>query len=157
MLRHLIQGDWAKAHSMTERGIEVARTGNLPIQLSRAVASSAWALAQLGEASEALARLRFFLAGALLTSYHRAVCEPGRTNQNSLSRGGLVMNKRTSEDVARRAYELFLSRDGQHGRDVDDWLEAERQLTSNGTPPRPARRSPSHARAAKTPARQRVR
>jgi hypothetical protein len=67
------------------------------------------------------------------------------------------MNKRTSEDVARRAYELFLSRDGQHGRDVDDWLEAERQLTSNGTAPRPARRSPSHARAAKTPARQRSR
>jgi len=68
------------------------------------------------------------------------------------------MNKRASEDVARRAYELFLSRDGQHGRDVDDWLEAERQLTSNGTPPRPARRrSPSHARAATTPARQRAR
>jgi class 3 adenylate cyclase/tetratricopeptide (TPR) repeat protein len=56
--RHLIQGDWAKAHSTTERGIEVARTGNLHIQLPRAVASSAWALAQRGEASEALARLR---------------------------------------------------------------------------------------------------
>jgi hypothetical protein len=67
------------------------------------------------------------------------------------------MNKRTSEDVARRAYELFLSHDGQHGRDVDDWLEAERQLTSNGTPPRPVRRSPSHARVAKAPARQRAR
>jgi hypothetical protein len=67
------------------------------------------------------------------------------------------METRTSEDIARRAYELFLSRDGQHGRDVDDWLEAERQLTSNGTPPRPARRSLPHARAAKTPARQRAR
>jgi Protein of unknown function (DUF2934) len=67
------------------------------------------------------------------------------------------MNKRTSEDVARRAYELFLSRDGQHGRDVDDWLEAERQLQSNGTPPRPSRRSASNTRAAKTPARQRAR
>jgi hypothetical protein len=67
------------------------------------------------------------------------------------------MNKHASEDVARRAYELFLSRDGQHGRDVDDWLEAERQLTSNGRPPRSARPSPSHARAAKTPARQRAR
>jgi hypothetical protein len=62
------------------------------------------------------------------------------------------MNKRTNEDVARRAYELFLSRDGQHGRDVDDWLEAERQLRSNGIPPRPARRSASHTRAEKTPA-----
>jgi len=27
--------------------------------------------------------VRFLLAGALLTSYHRAVCEAGRTNQNS--------------------------------------------------------------------------
>ena len=68
-----------------------------------------------------------------------------------------MMNNRTSEEVARRAYELFLSRDGQHGRDVDDWLEAERQLRSNGTPPRASRRSASNARATKTPARQRVR
>jgi len=67
------------------------------------------------------------------------------------------MNKRTSGDVARRAYELFLSRDGQHGRDVDDWLEAERQLrSSNGTPPRPSRQSASNTRAVKTPARQRA-
>jgi hypothetical protein len=68
-----------------------------------------------------------------------------------------MMNKRTSEDVARRAYELFLSRDGQHGRDVDDWLEAERQLRNNGTPPRPARRSASQTRAAKTLAAARAR
>jgi hypothetical protein len=38
-----------------------------------------------------------------------------------------------SEDVARRAYELFLARGGEHGRDMDDWLEAERQLAANGT------------------------
>ena len=43
----------------------------------------------------------------------------------------------TYEDVARRAYELFLARGGEHGRDMDDWLEAERLLTSNGTPVRP--------------------
>jgi Protein of unknown function (DUF2934) len=35
---------------------------------------------------------------------------------------------RTYEDVACRAYDLFLSRGSQHGHDVDDWLEAERQL-----------------------------
>jgi hypothetical protein len=34
----------------------------------------------------------------------------------------------TYEDVARRAYDLFLSRGSQHGHDVDDWLEAEREL-----------------------------
>jgi hypothetical protein len=67
------------------------------------------------------------------------------------------MKKGTSEDVARRAYELFLSRGGQHGRDVDDWLEAERQLTSNGAAPRPARRSASNTGAAKTTVRRRAR
>ena len=34
----------------------------------------------------------------------------------------------TKEDIARRAYELFLSRGQEEGRDVEDWLEAERQL-----------------------------
>ena len=36
----------------------------------------------------------------------------------------------THDDVARRAYELFLERGGTHGRDWDDWLSAERQLLS---------------------------
>jgi hypothetical protein len=39
------------------------------------------------------------------------------------------MVKSSSEEVARRAYELFLARGAGHGRDLDDWLEAERQLT----------------------------
>jgi hypothetical protein len=33
-------------------------------------------------------------------------------------------------EVARRAYELFLARGAQHGADLHDWLEAERQLMS---------------------------
>ncbi len=32
------------------------------------------------------------------------------------------------EDVARRAYEISRSRGGVHGRDVEDWLAAEREL-----------------------------
>jgi hypothetical protein len=32
------------------------------------------------------------------------------------------------DEVARRAYELFLQRGGSSGRDVEDWLEAERQV-----------------------------
>jgi hypothetical protein len=31
-------------------------------------------------------------------------------------------------EVARRAYELFLTRGCQHGHDVEDWLQAEREL-----------------------------
>lgn len=30
--------------------------------------------------------------------------------------------------IAQRAYELHLSRGSQHGRDLDDWLEAEREI-----------------------------
>ncbi len=30
--------------------------------------------------------------------------------------------------IARRAYERFQMRGGEHGRDQDDWLEAEREL-----------------------------
>ena len=55
---HLIKGDWVKAHSLIERWIAVLRTGNVVHLLPTAVASSAWILAQVGEASEALNRLR---------------------------------------------------------------------------------------------------
>jgi tetratricopeptide (TPR) repeat protein len=55
---HRLKGDWAKARSLIEHGIAVFRTANVVFQLPLAVASSAWALAQLGEASEALNRIR---------------------------------------------------------------------------------------------------
>ena len=32
------------------------------------------------------------------------------------------------DDVAARAYEIYLSRGAGHGRDVEDWLEAESSL-----------------------------
>lgn len=34
----------------------------------------------------------------------------------------------TNDDVARRAYELYEARGGEHGAEVDDWLRAEREL-----------------------------
>jgi Protein of unknown function (DUF2934) len=48
--------------------------------------------------------------------------------------GGMGKNTggsaRTSPlEVARRAYSLYEARGGEDGRDVDDWLLAERQLT----------------------------
>jgi tetratricopeptide (TPR) repeat protein len=56
--RHLLEGDWPKARSLYERQIAVARTGNVALHLPWPVAASAWVLAQLGEANEALNRLR---------------------------------------------------------------------------------------------------
>ena len=32
------------------------------------------------------------------------------------------------DDIATRAYELFLQRGAQHGQDFEDWLTAEREL-----------------------------
>jgi hypothetical protein len=34
----------------------------------------------------------------------------------------------TDHDIASRAYELFVQRGGEHGRDLDDWLTATREL-----------------------------
>jgi hypothetical protein len=35
----------------------------------------------------------------------------------------------THEEIARRAYELFLARGGVHGHHEEDWLQAERELS----------------------------
>ena len=34
----------------------------------------------------------------------------------------------TEGDIARRAFELYCDRGRQDGRDIDDWLSAEREL-----------------------------
>jgi len=39
----------------------------------------------------------------------------------------------THSDVARRAYDLYLARGCAHGHDVDDWLQAERELRASST------------------------
>lgn len=36
----------------------------------------------------------------------------------------------TESDIASRAYQLFVQRGGEHGRDREDWLLAERELRS---------------------------
>jgi hypothetical protein len=41
----------------------------------------------------------------------------------------LAQPRPTHEEIARRAYEIFVARGGEHGHDVDDWLQAERELT----------------------------
>jgi hypothetical protein len=49
-------------------------------------------------------------------------------------------------EVARRAYDLFLARGCEHGHDLDDWLQAERELRGTlGATTRRARKSSSHA------------
>jgi hypothetical protein len=55
--------------------------------------------------------------------------DPGREGEQPL------VNPRSApadEEIAQRAYELYLARGGQDGRDLEDWLEARRQLEDPG-------------------------
>ena len=55
--------------------------------------------------------------------------------------------------VARKAYEIYQNRGGDHGADLDDWLEAERQLkpgpsaVTGPAPAKPRRRKSSQETA----------
>ena len=51
---HLLKGDWARARLHVEHGIAVFRTRNVALTLPGVIATSAYVLAQLGEAREAL-------------------------------------------------------------------------------------------------------
>ena len=43
-------------------------------------------------------------------------------------RGTTGGSEPTPEQVAERAYQRFVERGSEYGRDVEDWLEAEREL-----------------------------
>jgi Protein of unknown function (DUF2934) len=40
----------------------------------------------------------------------------------------------THVQIANRAFEIYVSRGGEHGHDVGDWFEAERQLRTELPP-----------------------
>ncbi len=44
------------------------------------------------------------------------------------SQGSNLLRGPTPEEIARRAYELFLARGGAHGQEQQDWFQAEREL-----------------------------
>ncbi|MGE3841098.1 MAG: DUF2934 domain-containing protein [Vicinamibacterales bacterium] len=46
----------------------------------------------------------------------------------------------SADQIRARAYELYQERGGSHGRDLDDWLIAEREVSAGPAKP-PARRS----------------
>ena len=59
---------------------------------------------------------------------------------------GSPANFNDPDAIAKRAYEIYMGRGGSHGADLDDWLEAERQLKRGPTsvtgpaPAKPRRR-----------------
>ena len=66
----LHKGDWARARARAEHSVEILRSGNVVHSLFTALASSSWALAQLGEASVVLDRLR---EGEQFIEHHEAI------------------------------------------------------------------------------------
>jgi hypothetical protein len=46
----------------------------------------------------------------------------------------LMKREPTHVQIANRAFEIYVSRGGEHGHDVGDWFEAERQLRTELQP-----------------------
>jgi hypothetical protein len=46
-----------------------------------------------------------------------------------------VVNLAREEEIKHRAYEIYLERGEEPGRDLEDWLQAERELASHGITP----------------------
>jgi hypothetical protein len=40
----------------------------------------------------------------------------------------MAKQRPTDEQIAARAYEIFVARGGEHGHDAEDWQQAEREL-----------------------------
>ena len=46
-----------------------------------------------------------------------------------------VVNPAREEEIKRRAYEIYLERGEEPGRDLEDWLQSERELASHEITP----------------------
>lgn len=58
----------------------------------------------------------------------------------------------TSEQIAERAYHLFLARGGHEGYHVEDWLQAERELNGHHAAAEPAPKPARKKAATEKPA-----
>ena len=54
--------------------------------------------------------------------------ESQATSVHVVSEEAWTGNSARSEEIKRRAYEIYLERGEQPGRELDDWLQAEREL-----------------------------
>jgi hypothetical protein len=55
---------------------------------------------------------------------HNSTDKPPETRSGAVTAEGHP----TSEEIELRAYQIYIERGGADGHDVDDWLQAERQL-----------------------------
>ena len=57
----------------------------------------------------------------------------GGSAPRSVAANGDSRSMPSHDEIAEAAYRRYLSRGGQHGRDFDDWLEAEHELRTRTT------------------------
>ncbi len=52
----------------------------------------------------------------------------GGTKQSSIAPQQTANRFPSHEEISRRAYEIYLARGGEQGREAEDWFQAEREL-----------------------------
>ena len=68
------------------------------------------------------------------------------------SKRALLTDNEFREKVASRAYEIYEDRGGRHGRDLDDWLQAETDVVAEAAQQQkisPERMQPAGAKSAR--------
>jgi class 3 adenylate cyclase/tetratricopeptide (TPR) repeat protein len=107
---YLIAGDWAKARSLLDHGAAVLRAGNVSLSLPPTVVGFAWAVAELGETSEALNRLR---EGEHAVEEHLTVGMRRAWDDHVLGRTCLLLGQLDeARKLGERAVELLASQPG---------------------------------------------
>ncbi|MGA9521374.1 MAG: DUF2934 domain-containing protein [Myxococcaceae bacterium] len=53
---------------------------------------------------------------------------PSKSQKPESSQANNLLRGPAREEIARRAYELYLARGGVHGYEQEDWFQAEREL-----------------------------
>jgi DNA-binding SARP family transcriptional activator len=100
---HLTKGAWGRARDLIEHAVAVIRNGNVVLQLPLAVARSAWVLAQIGETSEAVNRLR---EGEQLAERHAARGIVSLREYHALGRTCLALGRLSeAQQLSERAVE----------------------------------------------------
>jgi hypothetical protein len=49
--------------------------------------------------------------------------------ERAVEEGEVLLRSTREEEIRNRAYEIYLQRGGQPGYELEDWLQAERELT----------------------------
>jgi len=61
-------------------------------------------------------------------SYRGKLVPDKKIGERASGNNGSSQNNPTKDEITHRAYALYLMRGGEHGRDIEDWVQATREL-----------------------------